>query len=72
MLMIKLDPDVEKEVSELAARNGVSVVALVRQALIEKLEEAEDVALLAEALRDPEAEQRVSLEQVKRELGLDS
>ena len=72
MLMIKLDPDVEKEVAELAARNGVSVDALVRQALIEKLEEAEDVALLEEALRDPEAGQRVSLEQVKRELGLDS
>ena len=72
MLMIKLDPEIEKQISELVERSGISLDAFVRQALIEKIEEAEDNAFLKEARRDPDFGQRVSLEQMKRELGLDS
>lgn len=70
--MIKLEPDVERELAHLVKRNSVSLDSFVREALIEKIKEGEGIAMLEEALRDPEAGRRVLLEQLKRELRLDS
>lgn len=72
MLAVRLDPDLEARLSAVAKRTGRSKSYYARQALIEKIEELEDIALLEEALRDPDAGQRISHEQMMREVGLDA
>lgn len=71
MLAVRLDADLESRLTAVAKRTGRSKSFYARQAIEEKIEELEDIALLEEALRDPDAGQRVSLEDVIRELGLE-
>lgn len=72
MLAVRLDPDLEARLAAVAKQTGRSKSHYVREALIEKIEELEDIALLEEALRDPDAGKRTSHEQMRRELGLDA
>ncbi len=72
MLAVRLDKDLEDRLSAVAKRTGRSKSHYVREALIEKIEELEDIALLEEALRDPDAGKTRPLADVVRELGLDS
>jgi RHH-type rel operon transcriptional repressor/antitoxin RelB len=73
MLAVRLDPEFEARLDAVAKQTGRSKSFLTREALREWIEEWEDLALLEKALRDPEAGgPRISLEQMKRELGLDS
>ena len=72
MLAVRLDPDLESRLTAVAKRTGRSKSFYARQALEEKIEELEDIALLEEALRDPEAGTRISHAQMMRELGLDA
>ena len=71
MLAIKLEPELEKQIIELAERNGYSLDSFVREAIERLIEELEDIALLEEALGDPHHGQTISHEQMKRELGLE-
>lgn len=71
MLAVRLDPDLESRLTEVAKRTGRSKSYYAREALREKIEELEDIALLEEALRDPDLGKRISHEQMRRELGLD-
>ena len=71
MLAVRLDPDLESRLSAVAKRTGRSKSFYARQAILEKIEELEDIALLEEALRDPDAGQRFSMEEVMRDLGLE-
>jgi RHH-type rel operon transcriptional repressor/antitoxin RelB len=71
MLAVRLDPELEARLDAVAKRMGRSKSYLARQALLEHIEDLEDLALVEEALRDPDYGKRVSLEQVKRDLGLD-
>jgi RHH-type transcriptional regulator, rel operon repressor / antitoxin RelB len=72
MLAVRLDPDLEARLTAVARRTGRSKSYYLREALREKIEELEDIALLEEALRDPDAGKRISHAQMKRELGLDA
>ena len=72
MLAVRLGPDLESRLSAVAKRTGRSKSFYARQAILEKIEELEDIALLEEALRDPDAGQRISHDQMMRELGLDA
>lgn len=72
MLAVRLDSDLEARLTAVAKRTGRSKSYYARQAILEKIEELEDIALLEEALRDPDAGQRISHEQMIRELGLDA
>lgn len=72
MLAVRLDPDLESRLDAVAKRTGRTKSFYARQAILEKIEELEDIALLEEALRDPEAGQTKALDQVMRELGLES
>ena len=72
MLAVRLDPDLETRLNAVAKRMGRSKSHLAREALIERIEELEDLALLEEALRHPDAGKTISHEQMKRELGLDA
>ena len=70
MLAVRLDPDLEARLTAIASRTGRSKSYYVRQAIAEKIDELEDIALLQEALRDPDAEQRITLVKMKHMLGL--
>ena len=70
MLMIELDPETERQVAEVAQRNGISVDALVREAIEQVLEDIEDLDAAERAMRDYEPRTNVGLDEVKRRLGL--
>lgn len=72
MLAVRLDPDLEARLTAVAKRMGRSKSHLAREALQERIEELEDLALLEEALRNPVPGENISHEQMKRELGLDA
>lgn len=72
MLAVRLDPDLEARLNAVSKRMGRSKSHLMREALREWIEEWEDLALLEQALRNPEPGENITLEELKRELGLDS
>ncbi len=71
MLAVRLDPDLEARLTAVAKRTGRSKSYYAREALREKIEELEDIALLEEALRDPDAGKTRPLEEVMKRLGLE-
>jgi RHH-type transcriptional regulator, rel operon repressor / antitoxin RelB len=72
MLAVRLDPELEERLSFMAKRSGRSKSDFVRRAIEDRIEEMECIALLEEAMRDPDAgRETVSLEQMMRERGLD-
>ena len=71
MLAVRLDPDLEARLTAVAKRTGRSKSYYARQAIEEKIEELEDIALLEEALKTYDPSKNKSLEQVMRDLGLE-
>ena len=72
MLALALEPELERYLSHWAKVQGRTVDAIALEAIREKIEELEDIALLEMALADPDAGKTISNEQMRRELGLDS
>lgn len=72
MLAVRLDPDLEARLTFMAKRSGRSKSDFVRRAIEDRIEEMECIALLEEAMRDPDAGKTISLGQMRRELGLDA
>jgi predicted DNA-binding protein len=72
MLSINLEPKLEKHFTELARRNGRSVDYFAHKAIERMIEDLEDIAAAEEVLRDYDPSQNVSLEELRRELGLDA
>lgn len=72
MLHVNLDPDTEKDLAFCAKRKGQTMDDIALQAIREKIEELEDIALLDEALKDYDPSKNISMEQMRRELGLDT
>lgn len=72
MLAVRLDPELEARLTIMAKRSGRSKSDFVRRAIEEQIEEMECIALLEEAMRDPDAGKTISLAQMRRELGLDA
>ncbi len=72
MLAIRLDPDLEARLTAIAKRTGRTKTFYARQAIIDKIDELEDMALLEEALRDPDSGRTITLAEMKAELGLDA
>ncbi len=70
MLAVRLDPALEARLTAVAKRTGRSKSYYARLALEEKIEELEDIALLEEALRDPDAGKTITHAEMKRRLGL--
>lgn len=67
MLAIRLPPDIEKRLSELAKRTGRSKSFYAREAILEHLDDLEDYYLAAARIE----EARLSLEDVEKRLGLE-
>ncbi|BBB13249.1 type II toxin-antitoxin system RelB family antitoxin [Sphingopyxis sp. FD7] len=72
MLAIRLDKELEDRLASAAKRSGRTKTALARKAIEEYIDDLEDIALLEEALADYDPSKNVSIEQVRRELGLDA
>ena len=71
MLAVRLDPDLEARLTAVAKRTGRSKSYYARQAIEEKIEELEDIALLEEALKTYDPSKNKPLDQVMRDLGLE-
>ncbi len=72
MLAIRLDKELEDRLASAAKRSGRTKTALARKAIEEYIDELEDIALLEAALADYDPSKNISIEQMRRELGLDA
>ena len=70
MLAIRLDKEIEADLDLLANARGSNRSALVREAILQYLEDNEDLELLKQAQSQTRGSK--SLTQLRRELGLDS
>lgn len=68
MLAIRLDPDIESRLQNLADRTGRTKTFYARQAILEHLDDLEDIFLAMQRLNRPA--KTYSAEDVKHELGL--
>jgi RHH-type rel operon transcriptional repressor/antitoxin RelB len=68
MLSIRLDPDTEERLDQLARETGRTKSYYVREALLRHLEEMEDRYVAIQRLETPG--ERVPLEELERELDL--
>jgi RHH-type rel operon transcriptional repressor/antitoxin RelB len=68
MLALRLPPDIEKRLESLARKTGRTKSYYAREAILEYLEDMEDVYLAKQALG--RNEDRISLDDVEREFGL--
>ena len=70
MFAIRLDKELEKELDLLAKTRGSNRSAVVREAIIQYLEDNEDIQFAKESLIKMNSTK--SLKQLRKELGLDS
>jgi len=70
MLAIRLDKELEQELDLLAKTRGSNRSAVVREAIIQYLEDNEDILLAKQSLSKMSSTK--SLKQLRKELGLDS
>ena len=68
MLAIRLDPATEERLNRLAKKTGRTKTFYAREAILEHLEDLEDIYLATQRLRRPA--KTYSAKDVKRELGL--
>ena len=69
MLAIRLDKELEEEIDLLAKTRGSNRSAVVREAIIQYLEDNEDIQLAKECLSQMRSTK--TLKQLRKELGLD-
>lgn len=69
MLSVRLDPETEKRLADLATRTGRTKTFYVREAVQSHLEEMEDRYIAIERLENPA--RRWSLDELEREVDLD-
>ena len=70
MLAVRLNKDIEQELDMLAKIRGSNRSAVVREAILQYLEDNEDLALAKQAQSRMKSSK--SLKQMRKELGLDS
>ncbi len=70
MLAIRLNKELEQEIDLLAKIRGSNRSAVVREAIIQYLEDNEDILLAKQSLSKMSSTK--SLKQLRKELGLDS
>lgn len=67
MLTIRLDPEIENRLQHLAARTGRTKTFYAREAILEHIEDLEDIYLAAQRLSRPA--RAYSAEEVKHAVG---
>lgn len=68
MLAIRLDPEIESRLERLAKQTGRTKTFYAREAILEHLDDLEDIYLASRRLKRPA--KTYSAEEVKHELGL--
>ena len=68
MLAIRLSPDIEERLDQLAKKTGRTKTFYAREAIVEYLDDLEDYYLAVERLKSPG--RRWTMEEVEEELGL--
>jgi RHH-type transcriptional regulator, rel operon repressor / antitoxin RelB len=68
MLAIRLDPEIESRLERLAQKTGRTKTFYAREAILEHLDDLEDIYLVKQRLERPG--KTFSAEDVKHELGL--
>ena len=68
MLAIRLEPDIEKRLEQLSKRTGRTKTFYAREAILEHLEDLEDIYLASKRLERPA--RTYSAEEAKHKLGL--
>ncbi|MDH4475730.1 MAG: DUF6290 family protein [Verrucomicrobiaceae bacterium] len=68
MLAIRLDPEIESRLERLAQKTGRTKTFYAREAILEHLDDLEDIHLVKQRLERPG--KTLSAEDVKHELGL--
>jgi len=69
MLSVRLDPDTERRLDDLARTTGRTKSYYVREAIVAHIEEIEDRYIAIQRLEDPA--ERIPLEELERELELE-
>lgn len=69
MLAIRLPKEIEDRLAALAAKTGRSKTYYAREAILEYLDDMEDIYLVLDRLENPG--RRMTMEEVERELDLD-
>lgn len=72
MVTLRLNPATDRKLARLAKSRGMTKTAIAREALVERLEEAEDIRIAEDRLKrlDAGKSRTYSMAEVKRELGL--
>jgi|CXWL01.1.fsa_nt_gi RHH-type rel operon transcriptional repressor/antitoxin RelB len=72
MVTLRLNPATDRKLTRLAKSRGMTKTAIAREALVERLEEAEDIRIAEDRLKrlDAGKSRTYSMAEVKRELGL--
>jgi RHH-type rel operon transcriptional repressor/antitoxin RelB len=68
MLAIRLDPEIERRLELLAKRTGRTKTFYAREAILQHLDDLEDIYLATQRLQNPG--KTYSADEVKHELGL--
>lgn len=69
MLAIRLPPDIEQRIADLAARTGRTKTFYIKEAIIEHIDELEDKYLALERLENPS--KQWTLDEMEQDLDLD-
>jgi RHH-type rel operon transcriptional repressor/antitoxin RelB len=71
MLAIRLNPDLERRLEALASRTGRTKTFYAREAIAAHLSDLEDFYLVEERFRGFKDEDAVSIEEARRQLGIE-
>lgn len=71
MTVMNITPAIERKALALAEKQGMSLDALIEEALVRMLEDEHDIAAAEDVLRDYDPSTNVPFDEVKRRLGLD-
>lgn len=72
MISVNLKPELESLLLELAEKAGETPSSLAQKAVVAYLEDLEDYADAVAALKECDPAETVSLEEMKRELGMEA
>jgi RHH-type transcriptional regulator, rel operon repressor / antitoxin RelB len=68
MLAIRLPKDIEARLTDLAAKTGRTKTYYAREAILEYIDDLEDIYLVLDRIKKPG--RRMTMEEVEKELGL--
>ena len=71
MTVMNITPVIERKALALAEKQGMSLDALIEEALVRLLEDELDSAAVEDALRDYDPSKNVPLDEVMKRLGLE-